>query len=142
MPPASCLSPTDRGYVLLQCDGFNGQYCSYHGRPYLKQLSKEQKVAAIARVIELDPVPYRSEALLDWCLEYLHEHWHPNPGHVIPAALPHVPLPPSMASLVAVQAPMHMTWRSTSHDMRYQGWVTSLIPGLPAGGNNHGPSCV
>ena len=127
---------------MLQCDGVNGQHCSCHGLPFVKQLTEKQRVDAVAQVVQLNPVPYKSESLLDWCVKYLLRRQHLQPGCIIPAVPPPTPLPLSTALPAITRPSPGMAWWSTSHDMHYQGWVMSLIPALPTGGNNHGQSRV
>lgn len=111
-----------------QCRGVDGVRCDSHGLPYGKQLTEKQRVAALAQVVQLEPFPYKFEALLDWCVNYVTQRQHHLAGseNSEPAAQvclrrSSAPPPPARPSSRAVTA-------ATSHAMRHRRWVSSLIP--------------
>ncbi|KAI1784559.1 hypothetical protein LXA43DRAFT_1101235 [Ganoderma leucocontextum] len=125
--------------VYEECVGVNGQRCCNHGLQFFMQLTEKQLVHAVAQVVQLEPFPYHSEALLDWCVNYLLPRHDLLPGHLIPPARAPPPQPTSTASTRVAPPPRGLTRPSTPRDRRYRGWVTNLIPALSAGGNNPGP---
>ena len=57
-----------------QCQGRDGSTCYAHGLQFPKQLSVAERVMLVWRVVALEPIPYDSQSLAQWCIDYLHDH--------------------------------------------------------------------
>ncbi|KAI1797037.1 hypothetical protein LXA43DRAFT_1089559 [Ganoderma leucocontextum] len=127
------------------CLGIDGCRCHHNGVQYLKQLTEPQRVAAVAEVVQLEPFPYNSEALLDWCVNYLVTRQHHLPGQFHPERAAPAPQPPIAASAPLPHPPLRVVAPATSHETRHRRWVSSLIPPLsnnPSGVSRRAPSRV
>ena len=57
-----------------QCQGRDGSTCYAHGLQFPKQLSVAERVMLVWRVVALEPIPYDSQSLAQWAIDYLHDH--------------------------------------------------------------------
>ncbi|EJF55411.1 hypothetical protein DICSQDRAFT_175949, partial [Dichomitus squalens LYAD-421 SS1] len=63
--------PNALAHAYEDCVRKDGDPCWIHGKSFRRQLTGLERVTVVLQVVTLEPAPYESSELTNWCMEYL-----------------------------------------------------------------------